>query len=137
MFCAQCGREMSGQAIVCSHCGWRSSDPVKASPAQPAPYPGQAPGFAPYQAPPPDLGMRMLLPVGRSGYAISAGYLGLISVLGIFGPLAIIFSILAIQDLKKHPEKSGMGRAIFGLVMGCLGSIMLLFMVIAMFSSRR
>ena len=74
-------------------------------------------------------GMRMVLPVGRSGFAIAAGYLGLLSVLIIPAPLALVFGILAIRDIKKsandeHP-KHGMGRAIFGLVMGAIGSIII------------
>jgi hypothetical protein len=28
-----------------------------------------------------------------------------------------------VSDLKKHPDKHGMGRAIFGIVMGALGTI--------------
>ncbi len=64
--------------------------------------------------------IRMLIPVGRSGLAIAAGYAGLISVLVFPAPIAIILGILAIRDLNRHPEKHGMGRAIFGLVMGVL-----------------
>jgi len=67
--------------------------------------------------------MRMLLPVGRSGWAIAAGYLGLLSFLGIFAPVALIIGIVAVRDIKKHPEKHGMGRAWFGIVMGALGTI--------------
>jgi len=37
-----------------------------------------------------DAGMRMLLPVGRSIWAIASGYLGLISVLLVPGPLAVL-----------------------------------------------
>ncbi len=37
-----------------------------------------------------DPAMRWILPVGRSGWAIAAGYLGLFSVLGVFGPFAIV-----------------------------------------------
>jgi hypothetical protein len=72
-----------------------------------------------------DAGMRMLLPVGRSGWAIAAGYLGLFSVLIIPAPIAVIIAIIAIRDMKRHPEKHGMGRAIFGLVMGLLVTIAL------------
>ena len=36
--------------------------------------------------------------------------------------MALVLGILAIRDLKKHPEKHGMGRAVFGLVMGILFS---------------
>jgi hypothetical protein len=69
-------------------------------------------------------GMRMLLPVGRSAWAIAAGYVGLISVLVVPAPLAILLSIIAIRHIRKskateHP-KHGMGRAIFGLVMGVI-----------------
>src|SRR6185503_12806007 len=74
-----------------------------------------------------DVGMRMLLPVGRSGWAIAAGYAGLISVLLLPAPLAIVFSILAMRDMKLHPEKHGLGRAIFGLIMGSIGTLVLLF----------
>lgn len=71
-----------------------------------------------------DPAIRLLLPVGRSGWAIAAGYLGLFSVLGIFAPLAIITGILAIRDIRRHPQRCGMGRAIFGIAMGavfCVG----------------
>jgi hypothetical protein len=65
-----------------------------------------------------DPGMRMLLPVGRSGWAIASGYLGLLSVLFIFAPFAIITGCIAIYDIKTHPTRHGMGRAIFGIVLG-------------------
>ena len=71
-----------------------------------------------------DAGMRMLLPVGRSGLAIAAGYLGLVS-LGLWplGLIALPISIWAIVDLNKDPDKHGMGRAVFGLVCGILGVV--------------
>jgi hypothetical protein len=78
-----------------------------------------------------DPGMRLLLPVGRSPWAIIAGYLGLISILFFPAPFALGFGVLAIIDIKKHPEKHGMGRAIFGIVMGSLGSIGLIAIVVA------
>jgi len=65
-----------------------------------------------------DASMRMLLPVGRSGWAIAAGYLGLLSPLVLPAPPAIITAIMAFRDMRRHPEKHGMGRAIFGLVAG-------------------
>ncbi len=68
----------------------------------------------------PDLGMRMLIPVGLSGYAIAAGYLGLISVLLLPAPAAIVFGILGIKDIQRNPKKHGMGRCVFGIVMGGL-----------------
>jgi hypothetical protein len=67
--------------------------------------------------------LRWLLPVGRSGWAIAAGYLGLFSILLVFGPFAIAAGILAVRDLNQHPEKHGLGRAIFGIVAGALGTL--------------
>jgi uncharacterized RDD family membrane protein YckC len=64
--------------------------------------------------------LRMLLPVGRSGLAIAAGYLGLLSPLLLPAPFALFAGIRAVIDLKRHPEKIGMGRAVFGIVMGGL-----------------
>jgi hypothetical protein len=69
--------------------------------------------------------IRMLIPVGRSGWAIAAGYAGLCSVIPFVAPLAILFAVLAIRDIKKHPKKHGMGRAIFGLVIGILFTLIL------------
>lgn len=69
--------------------------------------------------------MRMLLPVGRSMWAIMAGYFGLLSLLGIFAPLALVTGIVAVIDIKRNPNKHGMGRAIFGIVMGAIFSIVL------------
>jgi len=84
----------------------------------------------------PDLGddpaMRMLLPVGQSGWAIASGYLGLISVLCIPSPFALITGILAIREMRRNPKKHGMGRAVFGIVMGTIGTISMLFMIVMM-----
>jgi hypothetical protein len=70
--------------------------------------------------------LRMVLPVGRSWLAIAAGYLGLFALVLIPAPLALIVGVLAILDLRAHPEKHGMGRAIFGVVAGLLGTIALI-----------
>ncbi len=82
------------------------------------------------QGPPASVGadptMRMLLPVGRSVYAIIAGYLGLISVLLIPAPFALLTGILAMRDIQKHPHKGGRGRAIFGIIMGAVFSLCLI-----------
>ncbi len=65
-----------------------------------------------------DAAMRMLLPVGRSGWAVAAGYLGLLSPLLVPAPFAVITAIIAIREMRRHPEKHGMGRAVFGLALG-------------------
>jgi len=106
---------------------------------QPVLMPSAQPSYAaparPSQADDPM--MRMLLPVGRSGWAIAAGYLGLFSILGIFGPFALITGILAVRDIRQHPEKHGLGRAWFGIVMGALGSIILVIALVSMLSKLK
>jgi hypothetical protein len=44
-------------------------------------------------------------------------------------PLALLFGILAVRDIKMNPEKHGMGRAVFGIVIGAAGSIALVFVL--------
>ncbi len=88
-----------------------------------------------------DFGTRMLLPVGRSGWAIAAGYFGLFSLIILPAPIALILSIVAIWDIRKHRNaphpKHGMGRAIFGLVMGLLGTgVIAVFLITAVLSAR-
>lgn len=76
-----------------------------------------------------------MIPVGRSGWAIAAGYLGLVSLAIVPAPLALITAIVAILDIRKSKKtptpKYGMGRAVFGLIMGVVGTAILLFSVIA------
>jgi len=98
---------------------------LPASAAGPPPVP---PPYA--MAPPPriapageDAALRWVLPVGRSGWAIASGYLGIFSLLGIFAPFAIITGILAFREIKKNPQLGGRGRATFGIVMGSLGTL--------------
>ncbi len=79
----------------------------------------------------------MLIPVGRSGWAIAAGYLGLFSFVVLPAPISLIVALIAISDIRKNPEKHGMGRAIFGLVMGILGTVALAFGLIGMIVGRR
>jgi len=81
--------------------------------------------------PPDQAALYWLLPVGRSGWAIAAGYLGLFSVLLVPGPLALLCGILAVRDIRRHPGKGGMGRAIFGILMGALATGLISLVVIA------
>ena len=79
-----------------------------------------------------DPAMRLLLPVGLSGWAIASGYLGLFSVLCLPSPLALLTGILAIREMRRNPKKHGMGRAIFGIVMGSIGTVLLVIWLIAL-----
>jgi hypothetical protein len=65
----------------------------------------------------------VFVPAGWSGWAVAAGYLGLLSILGYPAIVSVIVSLIALRDLRKHPEKRGARRAWFGLIMGALGTI--------------
>ncbi len=113
-------------------------EPSIPPPPQNNPFGPRPPQYDPYGPYPPqksigdDAAMRMLLPVGRSIWAIIAGYLGLLSVILLPAPLAVIMGIVAIIDIRKHPEKHGMGRAIFGIVMGAIFSVVFVIVLIGM-----
>lgn len=70
-----------------------------------------------------------LLPTGRSGWAIAAGYLGLFSLLLVPAPFALVAGVLGLRDIRRNPRLGGRGRAIFGIVMGSLLSIALVGML--------
>jgi Domain of unknown function (DUF4190) len=77
-----------------------------------------------------DAAMRLLLPVGQSGWAIASGYLGLLSLLCFPAPFAIVTGILALREIRRNPRKHGTGRAIFGIAMGSIVLLVFLFFVI-------
>jgi hypothetical protein len=110
MYCPSCGAQITDGTVSCGSCGWR--DFVRTPSVSKDPT------------------MRMLLPVGRSPYAIVAGYLGLISPILLPAPFALIFGLLALYDIKKHPDLGGKGRANLGVMMGSSFSL-LLFALIA------
>ena len=99
-----------------------NSDPTTPPPIPPAPKPAASTED--------DAAMRMLLPVGRSGWAIAAGYLGLLSLVVLPAPLALIVSVIAYMDIQRSAKtdkpKLGMGRVVFGFLMGLAGTVILL-----------
>ncbi|MCL4201972.1 MAG: DUF4190 domain-containing protein [Pirellulaceae bacterium] len=121
--CPHCGRQTNvadqyvGQTGPCSGCG--QSVTILAPGTKSA-----AGGLGD------DALLRMVIPVGRSGWAIAAGYAGLFSLLFVCAPISLILGIIAIVDLRKHPEKHGWGRAIFGLVMGSIFSLIFVAMLL-------
>jgi len=126
MYCANCGTLNIEPASQCARCG----QALGAAPTTMAP---------PMVAPPrleDDRVMRMLLPVGRSGLAIAAGYAGLFAVLILPAPIALLLGVLAVRDLRRHPEKHGMGRAVFALIMGGLGTLGLGVVVVGIVANR-
>lgn len=61
---------------------------------------------------------KWIVPVGRSGWAIAAGYLALCSILLVFAPFALACGIMGLRSIKKNPGLGGKGRAWFGIIMG-------------------
>jgi hypothetical protein len=117
MFCRHCGALLQDNSAFCGKCG--KSVSVATPLSQDV-----------------ETELKWIVPVGRSGHAIAAGYLGLLSVLGFPAPFALLFGILALADIKKHPQKRGKGRAWFGIVMGGICSMLfLLGIMLAIFDS--
>jgi hypothetical protein len=115
MFCPHCGTANNDNNFRCTKCKriiQPTVEPVRSS----------------------DLGdsaaMRMLLPVGRSGLAIAAGYAGLFALLVVPAPIALVLGILAVVDIRRNPKKHGMGRAVFAIVMGAAGTGLLLWLLV-------
>jgi len=117
MYCPKCGTQNDDNAFRCVNC----QEIIQPIPFQSQPVPVEN-----------DPAMRMIIPIDRSGLAIAAGYLGLVSIIYFLAPIALLLGILAIRDIKKHPEKHGMGRAVFGVVMGAIFTAVLLVFVIVM-----
>lgn len=133
--CPYCGELIKNNAIKCRFCG-EFLDEQRAPPALPM-----------AQVDEPSTGVKMIVPVGRSGWSIASGWLGVISVVpfpifvftlmseagqtmltrsmylaaGIntmFGFLAIVTAIGAFVS-----KKPGKFRAVFGVTAGLIGII--------------
>jgi hypothetical protein len=122
MHCPECGTEMGPSHQACPQCG---RVPYAAPPTSPQPLP-----VATVSSLGEDAGMRWLLPVGRSGLAIAAGYLGLLAIFPPFAPFALLLGIMAVWDIRRNPHKRGLGRAIFAIVMGVLFTALLAMILI-------
>jgi hypothetical protein len=122
MYCPKCGTENDDNAFRCIKC----SEII-----QPVPPAATVTTMALEDEP----GIRLVLPVGRSGWAIAAGYAGLFALIIFPAPIALILGIIAVIDIKKHPERHGMGRAVFAIIMGALFSVPLVLILIAILST--
>ena len=80
--------------------------------------PGTLPRSTPQASFADDPALGYIVPINTSIWAIFASYAGLFSPAIFPAPFAIILGIIALFDIKNHPEKKGKGRAIFSIVMG-------------------
>ena len=138
VICPRCGRESPAALAHCEFCG---AELLQTSlDAARDPFGGVAPYAPPGEHAQPtshDIGddpaLRMLIPVGRSPYAIAAGYLGLFSLaLCFLGPIAILCGVLAIVDIRKNPKKTGRPRAVVGITLGAIGTLGLMLTILAL-----
>lgn len=125
---------------------WPPSQVAGTSAAWPPPQPGTgapwtaAPAAwaaAPQQGPTDDHLLRWAIPINRSGLAIAAGYVALVSIpFVIFGPVAFLLGILALRNIAARPGTLGKGRAWFAIVYGGLATVLLIFSTIMIVGAR-
>jgi len=65
----------------------------------------------------------------NSPWAVASGYLGLFSLLLVFGPFAVITGVLGLRQMNRNPRLHGKGRAVFGIVAGSVATIVLVLLL--------
>jgi len=81
--------------------------------------PGKIPRTAPQYSPSNDAALGYIVPINTSIWAIFASYAALVGMaLFPIALISLILGIVALIDVKRHPEKGGKGRAIFAIIVG-------------------
>ena len=119
MFCQKCGKELPEDAVFCSVCGNRITQPVQpiVEPVQPVVQPVQPEAPRPENQGPVKCGP-FYFP--RNPVAICSYYLGFASLFFCFftGIPALICGICGLVHAHRYPEGRGVGHSVFGIVMG-------------------
>lgn len=77
--------------------------------------------------------MSLVIPVGQSGWAIAAGYLGLVSLL--FWPLGFVSIFASIKAISRQRTGATWLRIITGFLGGTVGvGVTLMFVYVLMFT---
>lgn len=113
MFCPSCGTQNPDGAPQCTNCG-RSFVQQQQKSALDEP------------------GIGLLIPVRPEPVSLIAGYVGLAGFLlcGLPGPLAIGLGIWGLYRIKANPELKGKSRAIVGIALGIVQTILILVVVV-------
>ena len=116
-YCSKCGSQLQAGVAFCSSCGTKVGADGASVPAAAAEktYASDNPG------------LRFVLPIGCTGWAIASGYCGLFSLIPVLGILlallSIIFGILAIVVIRHNPHKHGVARIVIGWIFSILSLV--------------
>jgi hypothetical protein len=109
--CPFCGEWILAVARKCRHCDEYLDPAIRESAGVPASLIG-----------------RLVVPEGRPGSAIASGYFALFSLFPFigfpFGIAAIVTGVIALRKLKLNPRLLGRGRSWFGLITGCITTLL-------------
>ena len=123
MYCSACGAQIEDGSRYCPVCGtptpYASAPPV-------VPGPLQNPNAKSAARQEMERELKHVIPLNTRPLAIVASYVALFSILLFPAPVALLFGLIALADVRNHPEAAGKGRAIFAIIMGVLGSALLL-----------
>jgi hypothetical protein len=77
-----------------------------------------------------------LLPTNVSGWAVASGYIGLVSPIFLIpGPFAIATGILGLRQIRRQPGLNGRVRAWVGIVLGTIGTALLVLLIVALLAT--
>ena len=115
-YCSKCGSPLQAGVAFCSSCGTKVGAAMTPAPA------AAAAAEKTYVSDNP--GMRFVLPIGCTGWAIASGYCGIFSIIPFLGILlailSIIFGIVAIVVIRHNPHKHGIARIVIGWIFSFL-----------------